>query len=167
MFSKGPNQLELATRKLQLLGLKSNTNLLCLFVSRGGWVSGFTPVPAFAWRTCSYFLWFEFYCRWKWSTYLVCTVWASWKLLMRRDHLTPENNISSDSARNSVITCNYVKLRHVSHTPEHGNIARRAEGSWFLSSWYDVPLSLSCKIIQRIQVWHVLFKLFAGPLLWI
>ena len=87
--------------------------------------------------------WFELYSRWKWSTYLVCTVWASGKLLMRRDHLTLENNISSDSARNSVITCNYVKLRHVSHTPEHGNIARRAEGSWFLSSWYDVPLSLS------------------------
>ena len=115
--------------------------------------------PLFARRTCSYFLWFEFYSRWKWSTYLVCTVWASWKLLMRRDHLTPENNISSDSARNSVITCNYVKLRHVSHTPEHGNIARRAEGSWFLSSWYDVPLSLSCKIIQRIQVWQVFVQI--------
>ena len=98
--------------------------------------------------------WFELYSRWKWSAYLVCTVWASGELLMRRDHLTPENNISSDSARNSVITCNYVKLRHVSHTPEHGNIARRAKGSFFLSSWYDVPLSFSYKIIQRIQVWQ-------------
>ena len=109
--------------------------------------------------------WFEIYSRWKWSTYLVCTVWASGKLLMRRDHLTPENNISSDSARNSVITCNYVKLRHVSHTPEHGNIARRAEGSWFLSSWYDVPLSLSAaRSYKGFRCGRFLFILLQGRL---
>ena len=109
--------------------------------------------------------WFELYSRWKWSTYLVCTVWASGELLMRRYHLTPENNISSDSARNSVITCNYVKLRHVSHTPEHGNIARRAEGSWFLSSWYDVPLSLSAaRSYKGFRCCRFLFILLQGRL---
>ena len=124
-----------------MFGFKSkNLPIYYVFFFKGG--MGLPWFPPFAWWTCPYFLWFKFYSRWKWSTYLVCTVWASGELLMRRDHLTPENNISSDSARNSVITCNYVKLRHVSHTPEHGNIARRAEGSWFLSSWYDVPLSL-------------------------
>ena len=41
--------------------------------------------------------------------------WVSGMLVWAEDHLTPENNISSDSARNAVITCNYVKLRHVSH----------------------------------------------------
>ena len=40
--------------KLLVVSRVKDSVLVCLFVSRVGWVPGLAPVPPFAWRTCSY-----------------------------------------------------------------------------------------------------------------